>query len=193
VPWEKQYDETAVMEQAMRAFWAHGYESTSVNDLVRVTGLNRGSLYAAFTDKRTLFLTVLRHYDKHRQAEFLDRLAALNAPKDAIMAAFEAAARPSTAGDDPSGCLAVNTALEVAPHDPEIRAFIQTAFARVEAFFFARIEAAKADGSIRQSVSAVETAQALLGLFLGLRVLARSGADAAALDAITSHARALLE
>ncbi len=193
MPWEKQYDETAVIEQAMRAFWAHGYQATSVNDLVRVTGLNRGSLYAAFTDKRTLFLTVLRHYDKSRQKEFLERLAAGHAPKDAILAAFAAAARPSSAGDDPSGCLAVNTALELAPHDPEIRAFIQAAFARVEAFLFSMIEAGRRDGSIRRRGASRAAAQALLGLFLGLRVLARSGADAAALDAVTAQARALLD
>ena len=193
MPWEKQYDETEVMEQAMRAFWAHGYESTSVNDLVRVTGLNRGSLYAAFTDKRTLFLKVLRHYDKHRQEEVLDRLAASHGPRDAILALFEVAACPSSSGDDPSGCLAVNTALEVAPHDPEIRAFVQAAFARVENFFCTMIASARREGTIKETISPRRTAQALLGLFLGLRVLSRSGAEGAALEAITSQARALLD
>ena len=153
MPWEKKYDETEVVEQAMRAFWARGYEATSVNDLVRVTGVNRGSLYAAFTDKRTLFLKALRHYDRHYQEDFLDRLARRHGPKDAIMAAFETAARPSTAGDDPGGCLAVNTALEVSPHDPEVRDFVNASFRKVEAFFFDRIESAKRDGAIRSSTS----------------------------------------
>ena len=192
MPWEKKYDETEVVEQAMRAFWAHGYEATSVNDLVRVTGINRGSLYAAFTDKRTLFLKVLRHYDKHHQEDFLERLTARHAPKDAIIAVFDHAAGRSAPGDDPAGCLAVNTALELSPHDPEIRAFVQESFAKVEAFFFSMIERAKRDGSIMGSNDSRATAQALLGLFLGLRVLTRSGAERAARDAITSQARMLL-
>ncbi len=192
MPWQKTYNETDVVEQAMRAFWAHGYEATSVNDLVRATGINRGSLYAAFTDKRTLFLRVLRHYDKHYQEEFLARLAARHAPKDAIIAVFDYAAGNTSSSDLPAGCLAVNTALELSPHDPEVRAFVQDSFAKVEAFFLSMIERAQRDGTIAGANASRATAQALLGLFLGLRVLTRSGAERGARDAITSQARMLL-
>ena len=192
MPWEKQYDETQAVAQAMRAFWAHGYEATSVNDLVRATGVNRGSLYTAFSDKRTLFLEALRHYDKHYREDFLDRLARSHEPKDAILAAFRSAAGHRAPSDRPAGCLLVNTALEVSPHDPEVRAFVKASFDEVEDFFFTMIEDAKRRGGVRKSGSSRATAQALLGLFLGLRVLTRSGADKAALKSITSQAEALL-
>ncbi|MGI9452457.1 MAG: TetR/AcrR family transcriptional regulator, partial [Geminicoccaceae bacterium] len=52
MPWDKQYDEADVLDRAMAAFWANGYEATSINDLVAATGINRGSIYAAFEDKR---------------------------------------------------------------------------------------------------------------------------------------------
>ena len=52
MPWVRQFDESEVLEKAMRAFWAHGFEATSLRDLVDCTGLNRGSIYAAFGDKR---------------------------------------------------------------------------------------------------------------------------------------------
>ena len=193
MPWEKKYDETELVAQAMRAFWAHGYEATSVNDLVKATGVNRGSLYAAFSDKRSLFLEALRHYDTHHREGFLSRLARDHDPREAIIVAFECAARSPSAGDDPAGCLAVNTALEVAPHDPEVRDFVQGIFDHVEDFFFRMIESAKRDGTLTPSPSSRATAQALLGLFLGLRVLTRSGADQAIRNAITSQARTLLE
>lgn len=193
MPWEKKYEETEVVARAMRAFWARGYEATSISDLVRATGVNRGSLYAAFSDKRTLFLKALRQYDKHYRDDFLGRLAASHGPKDAIAAAFERAARNSGPGDDPGGCLAVNTALEVSPHDPEIRAFVNASLSKVEDFFFYMIEGAKRDGTIRRSTPSRATARALLGLFLGLRVLTRSGGDKATFDAIVSQAKSLLE
>ncbi len=192
MPWQKRYDETEMVARAMRAFWARGYEATSVNDIVRVTGVNRGSLYAAFPDKRALFLEALRHYDEHHRDRFLRRLAAEHAPKDAIMAAFACAARGTGAGDEPAGCLLVNTALEVSPHDPEVAAFVTASFRALEDFFFDMVEGGKRGGTIRGAASSRATARALLGLFLGLRVLARGGGDEATLDAVTAQVGALL-
>ena len=74
MPWEKQYNETEVLERAMNAFWTHGYQATSMSDLVEATGINRGSIYAGFSDKRTLFIKALRYYDKHYRADFLDQI-----------------------------------------------------------------------------------------------------------------------
>jgi TetR/AcrR family transcriptional regulator, transcriptional repressor for nem operon len=193
MPWEKKYDESAVLERAMRAFWARGYEATSMSDLVEATGINRGSIYAAFTDKRTLFIRALRHYDRIHRANYLQRIAASHAPKDAIVAAFESAGRNTARGGRPGGCLLVNTALELSPHDSEVRALVGACVRQVEQFFFAMIEAAKKQGTIRRSVASRRTAQALLGLFLGLRVLTRSNPDKTAVHAITSQARMMLE
>ncbi len=192
MPWEKAYDETEVLERAMRAFWAHGYEATSMSDLVEATGINRGSIYAAFTDKRTLFLRALQHYDRIHRESYLERVAARHAPREAILEAFAGAARGTGRDGNPAGCLLVNTALEVSPHDAEVRAVVSACVGQVEAFFFTMLEAAKKDGTVRKSLPSRKTAQALLGLFLGLRVLARSNPDKAALQAITSQARTML-
>ncbi|BDR55271.1 hypothetical protein KIMH_13820 [Bombiscardovia apis] len=49
-----------MLKQARAVFWAHGYEGSSVDDLVEATGLLRGSLYSTFGSKRGIFLAVLR-------------------------------------------------------------------------------------------------------------------------------------
>ena len=193
MPWEKSYDETEVLERAMHAFWAHGYEATSMSDLVAATGINRGSIYAAYTNKRTLFMRALRHYDRTRRADHLERIARRHAPKDAIIAAFEGAAAYPPRDGAPGGCLLVNTVLELSPHDVEVRDFVDARLREVEDFFCDRIEAAKRDGTVRATLSARETAQALLGLFLGLRVLTRAKPRRAAIDAITAQATAMLD
>ena len=192
MPWEMSYDETEVVERAMRAFWEHGYQGTSMDDLVAATEVNRGSLYTAFAGKRTLFLEALRHYDQVHRAGFLDGLARDHAPREAIIAAFEAAGRQDGRDGTPGGCLLVNTMLELAPHDPEIRAFVLGCLKEVEDFFCTMIEAAQAEGTVEPTLAARETAQALLGLFLGLRVLARSTARRSAVDAIIYQAQAML-
>jgi TetR/AcrR family transcriptional regulator, transcriptional repressor for nem operon len=193
MPWEKKYDQAEVLERAMQAFWARGYKATSMSDLVEATGINRGSIYAAFSDKRTLFVQALRHYDKLHRAGYLGRIAAKHAPKDAIVEAFVCAGRNTGKDGRPAGCLLVNTALEVSPHDAEIRAYVGACVREVEAFFYSMIEAAKKEGTVRKSVPSRKTAQALLGLFLGLRVLTRSNPDRTAINAITSQARMMLE
>ncbi len=58
----REFDVEQVLDAAMKAFWANGYESTSLADLVSVTGLHKGSLYQAFGDKHSLFIQTLNRY-----------------------------------------------------------------------------------------------------------------------------------
>lgn len=176
----------------MLAFWTQGFEATSISDLVDATGLNRGSIYGAFGDKRGLFVESLRHYDRVHRRTFLKRIAGDNLPREAIIAAFEAAASPRTAERHPAGCLLVNTALEVSPHDPAIRDLVNTSLQAVEEFFCEMIICGQADNTIPARLDAGATAKALLGLFLGLRVMTRTKLDDAAVSAVIVQARTLL-
>jgi len=193
MPWEKNYNETEVLERAMIAFWARGYEATSMSNLVEITGINRGSIYAAYTNKHTFFMQALRHYDKVHRSDHLEYISQQYAPKDAIIAVFDGAGKSSGQDSHPGGCLLVNTVLELSPHDPTVSDFVDSCLQEVENFFFSMIEAAKKEGAIKRSVKSRSTAQSLLGLFLGLRVLTRSKPRQSAIDSITSQARMMLE
>ncbi len=57
-----QYDEGAVIDAALDAFWRHGYAATSINMLTEATGLSRSSLYQRFKDKDGLFQMALAAY-----------------------------------------------------------------------------------------------------------------------------------
>lgn len=58
----RSFDEGAAVSEAATLFARHGYEGTSVDDLVRGLGIHRGSLYSAFGSKRALYLRVLRDH-----------------------------------------------------------------------------------------------------------------------------------
>jgi TetR/AcrR family transcriptional repressor of nem operon len=193
MPWQKNYNKTEVLNNAVKAFWLHGYESTSMNDLVEATGINRGSIYSAFPNKHALFMSALHHYDQIYRAAHLERISAEYSPRDAIITVFETAATKPTEKNIPWGCLLVNTALELSPHDAEVREFVDQSLQGVENFFFSRIEAAKRDGTVRESIDSRSTAQALLSLFLGLRVLTSSKTRQSTIEATTSQARMMLE
>src|SRR5579872_7287735 len=56
------YDPDAALSRVMETFWKSGYAGTSLDDLAAATGMNRPSLYAAFGDKRALYVKALEHY-----------------------------------------------------------------------------------------------------------------------------------
>ncbi|WP_417728012.1 TetR/AcrR family transcriptional regulator [Roseovarius sp.] len=188
MPWEKSYNETEVLEAAMLAFWEHGYQGTSMADLVSVTGLNRGSLYAGFGNKRDLFLSALKHYDQSYRVGFLALLRQNRTPHDAILATFEAIAQ----GNDtmPGGCLMINSAMELAPHDDEIALIIEDSLAQVEAFFVECL--AQSTEEHRTEAQIRETAKVLQGLMVGLLVMTRANRNSPSIAAILAQVHNLL-
>ena len=119
----------------MNLFWQNGYDATSLRDLTIGMGINRGSLYDTFTDKRKLFITTLKHYDEHRRLRILSKLETNEAPLNAIQKLF--ATWVELILDDPSckGCFLTNTALEMASHDSEIDKIVAESQKQTEAFF----------------------------------------------------------
>lgn len=58
----RKFDYDKAMVQAMSVFWIKGYEGASMRDLTAAMGITGPSLYAAFGDKRDLFLKTIDHY-----------------------------------------------------------------------------------------------------------------------------------
>lgn len=98
------FDREAALEQAMLTFWRHGYETTSIVDLTTAMGVTAPSLYAAFGDKKRLFLEAARRYagDQEAAARAID-----DAPsaRDAARAMLMGAAVTYTGDATPPGCL----------------------------------------------------------------------------------------
>ncbi len=120
MPRKKEFDVDAVLNKAMEAFWARGYEATSLNDLLDCMQIQRASLYNAFGDKRTLFLETLRRYDViYRRAEVAKRVN-MPSPRQAILGLFQDAVTAVVEHGARNGCFLINTALELSPHDEEV-------------------------------------------------------------------------
>lgn len=188
----REFDEAVVLDAAVECFWIRGYEATSVRDLIETTGLTGASLYNAFGDKRALFRTALDRYVESSIGERIKRCEALP-PRQAIATFFDEILRRSLNDRQRKGCMLVNSALEVAPHDPEFRKIIATVLTRIETFFLGCIEAGQAEGTITCSMPAQNIAHHLLGVLMGVRVLARVRPDRALLEGAIAPALALLD
>ena len=192
MPRHEQFDTDDVLMRAMNLFWRQGYRATSMTELAKVMGLGRASIYREFGDKHGLFVRALRHYDKVWRENWLADLTKSSSPREAILDVFEAAIDACLADGSRDGCLLINTALELSPHDPEVEDIVTRAFTEMEAFFCTSVERGKALGEIRDTVAEERTASALLGLFIGLRVLVRSRPEEPLLRSIMRQAEDLV-
>jgi TetR/AcrR family transcriptional regulator, transcriptional repressor for nem operon len=188
----REFDEEAVLDAAVQCFWAHGYEATSVRDLIEKTGITGASLYNAFGDKRALYQRALDHYVEDSVVDRIRRCEAL-APREAIGAFFAEIVRRSLDDHQHKGCMLVNAALDVAPNDPGFQRIVAAVLIRVEEFFLGRIEAGQVDRTITRSLAAKTLARHLLGVLMGVRVLARVRPERALLEGVVSGALALLD
>jgi TetR/AcrR family transcriptional repressor of nem operon len=187
------FDEEEVLDRAISCFWRHGLEATSVRDLTEEMGINAPSLYNAFGDKRRLFVLALERYATQTTRARLARLTAEHPPKAAIIEFFDEIIERSVNDPDRRGCLIVNSALEVAPHDPEIRRVINGYLEEIEGFFAGRIAAAQAAGQVPTSLDPGETGRLLKGLLVAIRVLSRTGTSKGRLQDTVRPALGLLD
>ncbi len=118
----RKFDEDQVLDAAMEAFWARGYEATSMADLMATTGLHKGSLYQAFGDKHALFLSALRRYLQNMRQQKNALLNSADTPLGGLKAVVHGMV-DIVDGESPcpKGCMAVNALVELAPHDPEVQ------------------------------------------------------------------------
>ena len=188
MPWEKQFDRDEVLDKAMKVFWSRGFEATSMQTLVERTGINRGSLYATYGDKRALFLASLRMYDDRMRRKRLAALEASASPRAAVRRLLQAFAEIGSDRAENYGCFLTNTALELAAHDPEAGAIVAGAQTEIEAFFARMIRKGQQEGDISAGVRPKETARALLAALIGLAVLSRSRPERGLLNGIVEEA-----
>jgi TetR/AcrR family transcriptional repressor of nem operon len=189
----REFDETVALDAAIACFWQRGYEATSVRDLAGSMGISGPSLYNCFGNKRDLFVQALERYLDRGLRARVARLESTLPPKQAIRRFVEEIIDRSISDRERRGCLLINSALEVAPHDPELGRVIADRLGEIEAFFRRSIKAAQVDGSVPRERNVKDTARLLLGVLLGLRVLARAKPERALLEGVARPALALLD
>lgn len=128
----QQFDYDTVVDKAMEVFWRKGYEATSIQDLVDGTGLNRGSLYNTFDSKEGLFAVVRDRYSQISLATALIEEAKTAKPREAIEDFLLTLAKRIAKDPDHRGCLIVNTATELAPHNIDARDWVNDAVKDLE-------------------------------------------------------------
>jgi TetR/AcrR family transcriptional repressor of nem operon len=190
VPRPREFDESVAIDAAIQRFWATGYAATSVRDLGDAMGLGPASVYNAFGDKRTLFTRCLDRYLDANMRARIARVEKTLPPRQAIETFLTEIVERSL--ENRLGCLLVNSALEVAPHDPDIADIVAERIGELEAFFQRCLLAGQLDGSISADLDASDAARLLVTTVIGLRVLARGRPNRTLLEGTVRQALSTL-
>ncbi len=148
----------------MDAFWAKGYEATSMADLCCCTGLHKGSLYQAFGDKHTLFMNALKHYSDSEYRETAAVLEGLTSPLEIIRTLVNKIC--DDAGGE-KGCMMINSIVELAPHDPAVKKALQSFAGQRMTAVTEMIAKAQAAGEISVTTEPYKLARQLMMTMAG--------------------------
>ncbi|MEC0247880.1 TetR/AcrR family transcriptional regulator [Paenibacillus chitinolyticus] len=174
---QREFDEDAALDAAMRLFWEKGYEAASLTELTARMGIQRPSMYAAFGSKKELFEAALRSYTQAHAARVRAKLQSRASVKDAFRALFEGIVADEYEGSLNRGCFSINTMVELAPHDEKFEILTREHQLYLSVIFQETIERGIRAGELDTALEARGTAQALLVSLIGLTVMLKSRPD----------------
>ncbi len=178
---------------AMDLFWAKGYNSTSVADILSRTQLNSGSLYHAFPGKQDILVAVLEAYRDGIYPMLIDPAwQGVDDPVERIFALLARYRAMIVETECTYGCPIGSLALELHEADPAILALLAANFSA----WTGAIEACLADARLPEGTDRRALAEFVLTAMEGGVMQARTHRDVAYFDraiaALRSHFEMLL-
>jgi len=186
----RNFDENAVLDNALDVFWRHGFQGASLAELTAAMGLSKPSLYAAFGDKEALYLKALTRY---ADVQIAQHAAVLDAEPDgrrAVESFLRSMAVMLTDPALPGGCFIINGTADCGGSSTpaSVELALRTALQGSEIRLKERLLRAQRERQLASGVSAEDLAAVFSSLLAGLAVLAKSGAKRAKLYAIIKAA-----
>ncbi|ENJ3506082.1 TetR family copper-responsive transcriptional repressor ComR [Salmonella enterica] len=182
----KVFDREAALDKAMTLFWQHGYEATSLADLVEATGAKAPTLYAEFTNKEGLFRAVLDRYitrfaSKHEAQLFCEEKSVESALEDY----FTEIAACFTSTDTPAGYFMINTSATLAASSRDIARTVKSRHAMQEQTLIQFLRQRQERGEIPAHCNPQALAEYINCILQGMSISAREGATFEQLMQIT--------
>ena len=183
------YDTQAALKQATDSFWRSGYSGTSLDSISAATGMNPPSLYAAFGNKRALYLEALARYWEISLAATREALAEDRPLGESLMLAYEAALSIYFSGKGSArGCFVMGTAVTEAAEDAAIRKSVAAGLRMIDADFEARLRTARDRGELKDDADPAALALVASAIMHSIAIRARAGTPRAELREMARNA-----
>lgn len=182
MPKVKQFNREKVLEEASHIFHKKGYNGTSIDEILKATGLSRSSLYDSFKDKHNLYLQSLEFY-KNREINGLTTVdqKKLNGLQK-IEFLFKEVVNHLVNNPDDNGCLMVNAAAEMSKCCDKTAQVVCNNKESAQNLFVEWLSDAESSGVVKLSKPAKSYGAFLFNALCGLKVLSQSGATKAELS-----------
>jgi len=187
-----EFDPDAALDAALQRFWSHGYEATSLNDLLESMDIARSSFYQAFGSKHEVFLRAVERYRENLVAELRASLSSSPTGMAFIEQTLRSVAVESARAQGRRGCLVFNSAAEFGQHDPDVAGHVAASIDAFTGVFADAIRRAQSEGDIAQDRDPVLLGRYAVCAMSGLRTLSKSGARRSELDDVATVALASL-
>jgi len=154
-----------ILDEAALAFARHGYAGTSLNDVIRATGLTKGAFYFHFPSKEALALEVFRTKQEEWATAALKAAARKERALDQFIEMMRAAC--DLQATDPAARAVARLCWELG-EDPELapkmKPFLTNWFDLLEAFY----KRAQDEGDLRKDVDVRAVAEVCVASFIGI-------------------------
>ena len=187
----REFDEKEALEAALGVFWKFGYEGTSCEDLLDAMGLNPGSMYAAFGDKRALYDKAFELFCDNLVGQGMTILNGPGTPLENVRALIQCWA-DHMADPDGKGCFVDNTLIEFGTEKRGVAELARRVHHRIQRVLEEKLTAARDDGELTSELEPAALAAFLINTKQGLSVMARSGAGPAAVRGVVETALSML-
>lgn len=187
------FDRQEVLLKAMMLFNEKGFAACSIQNLLDAMGLNRGSLYASFGDKRSLYMEALDLYEQLAVDIFEAFLASGDSPIGNIRMFFDMAFLGLTEEQLRAGCFFVNTIVEMTDIDQELVDAAGSKLGRLEAALEYTLKRAQQMGELGKDRDPVEIAWFLGSTIKGLRITCKQTQDKEVIGSIIKTALKAIE
>ncbi|SAK52071.1 TetR family transcriptional regulator [Caballeronia fortuita] len=177
------FDRDAALRNAMKVFWAKGFDTCSMADLVGAMGINSPSLYAAFGSKEDLYREAVELYTDAEGGAALRLFQAHESVRDGLRAMFRASVELFTGSRTPRGCMIFLGAMSVGNEHAKLRAEMQKRRRKVASIVAARLAQGVEHGELDARTDVEALAALCMTLFAGLSIQAQDGVRRAALFA----------
>lgn len=171
----REFDEDEVLDKALFLFWEHGYEGTSLSDLLHAMGLTKSSLYQAFDSKEALFERVVQRYHAHHLGFRYEALSEPT-PRRIVERLLYGMIELHTGKQTPAGCLETSAALVCSPESESIRRDLARSRDKFRHLLRDRLKAVKNAGPLPPGITVEDVALLVTTVIQGMAVQAKSGA-----------------
>ena len=174
---------------AFDQFWRKGVRGTSLSDIARDAGVQRGSLYNAFGSKEALFLCAYERYASDYLSALQNTLGS-GTLRERLTAFFELTIKNFRSGSPPRGCPTTRGLMELGSVEGEgLDENARKTFADLVARITGLVQQALSEGAARGEFKGEPETAALhiVTMTRGLAVLERAFGDEAQLRKIAAH------